>query len=309
MFRRLALTASVLLLVSTGCGSARKATKADTFGWVEDGDDYSPPGEGGFDVLWSKQLTDRTEARYLPVEFATPAFDPRRERVYIGTSDGNFFAFLVGGRRLWFYDAGAQIESQAAIDDRTGQIFLPVIDGSVHALDADGDLLWKAKLPGALRNQPVLSADAVYVVGENDMVTALGRRGRAAALDLRKRTERRDHHRRPFGTALSGRTPLCRLYRRSRRRDQSRGTEDCCGRSRRPPMCRFGPETFRGFSISTQPRCSVRVSSTSLPSRPASMRSTRRTARCNGATKASRASPGWRPRAECWSSPLRDEDC
>ncbi|MCZ6805310.1 MAG: PQQ-binding-like beta-propeller repeat protein, partial [Deltaproteobacteria bacterium] len=162
-------------LTCPGCGSAGSANKADTFGWVEEGDNYAPPGEGGFNVRWSKQLTDRREARYVPVELATASFDPRRERVYIGTTDGNFFAFRINGRRLWLYDTAAQIESQPAVDDRTGQVYVPSTDGLLHALDVDGNLRWKTRLSGALRTKPVLTADALYIVGENDIVTALAR--------------------------------------------------------------------------------------------------------------------------------------
>lgn len=175
MVRHTALIALVLLLTCPGCGSAGSANKADTFGWVEEGGNYAPPGEGGFNVRWSKQLTDRREARYVPVELATASFDPRRERVYIGTTDGNFFAFQINGRRLWLYDTAAQIESQPAVDDRTGQVYVPSMDGLLHALDVDGNLRWKTRLSGALRTKPVLTADALYIVGENDIVTALAR--------------------------------------------------------------------------------------------------------------------------------------
>ncbi|MEM7434020.1 MAG: PQQ-binding-like beta-propeller repeat protein [Myxococcota bacterium] len=176
MTSRVATIALLMPWLVSGCGNAGKVTKADTFGWVQEGDDYAPPGEGGFDVRWSQQLTDRTEARFIPVELASAVFDPRRQRVYIGTSDGNFFAFRIDGRRLWLYDALAQIESQPAIDTLTGEIYLPALDGDIHALDAEGNLLWQAPLSGALRNQPVLTEDALYVVGENDVVTALSRK-------------------------------------------------------------------------------------------------------------------------------------
>lgn len=175
MDARHATLCCLIALSLTGCGNAGKTTKADTFGWVQDGDEYAPPGEGGFDVRWSKQLTDRTEARYIPVELASAAFDPRRRRVYIGTSDGNFFAFRVDGRRLWLYDTEAQIESQPAVDTRNGEIYVPALDGDVHALDADGNLRWRVSLPGALRNRPLLTEDALYVVGQNDIITAMAR--------------------------------------------------------------------------------------------------------------------------------------
>jgi outer membrane protein assembly factor BamB len=167
---------AALLLAIAGCGAAgTPATNADNFGWVEQGNAYAKPGEGGFNVRWSKQLTDRAEARYLPVELSSAEFDVKRERVYIGTTEGNLFAFGMSGRRSFFYDAGAQIESKPAVDPRTGEIYLPSVDGNVHALTVEGELKWKTKLIGTIRTQPVLSRDAAYIVAENDTVVALAR--------------------------------------------------------------------------------------------------------------------------------------
>jgi outer membrane protein assembly factor BamB len=173
--------ASVLIVASSllaipGCGAAgTPATNADHFGWVEQDDAYARPGEGGFNVRWSQQLTDRREARYLPVELSSAEFDTKRGRVYIGTSEGNMFAFAMNGRRLFFYDAGAQIEAKSAVDARTGEVYFPSVDGRVHALTVEGELKWKTKLIGSIRTQPVVAADALYVVGENDIITALAR--------------------------------------------------------------------------------------------------------------------------------------
>lgn len=165
-----------LLIAAAGCGaSGTPTTNADNFGWVQRGDDYVRPGEGGFDVRWSKQLTDRWEARYLPVELSRAAFDTKRTRIYIGTTEGTLFAFDADGRRHFFYEAGAQIESQPAVDARTGEVYLPAVDGSVHALMPDGTVKWRTKLIGAIRAQPVLTADAIYVVGEHDGITAMAR--------------------------------------------------------------------------------------------------------------------------------------
>lgn len=164
------------LLAIPGCGAAgTPATNSDHFGWVEQNNAYARPGEGGFNVRWSKQLTDRAKARYLPVELSSAAFDQKRERVYIGTSEGNLFAFALNGRRLFYYDAGAQIESRPAVDPPTGELYFPTVDGTVHALTVGGQPKWRTKLIGAVRTQPVLTADALYVVAENDTVTALAR--------------------------------------------------------------------------------------------------------------------------------------
>ena len=82
-FRHAAAWAVLTLLGAavSGCGSSgTSSTNADNFGWIQSGADYAPPGEGGFNVRWSKQLTDRWEARYLPVELSGAAFDVKRER-------------------------------------------------------------------------------------------------------------------------------------------------------------------------------------------------------------------------------------
>ncbi|MGB5372138.1 MAG: PQQ-binding-like beta-propeller repeat protein [Polyangiales bacterium] len=172
----IALTVAASLPAVPGCGAAgAPASNADNFGWVQHGDSYARPGEGGFNVRWSKQLTDRWEARYLPVELSSAEFDVERKRVFIGTSEGNMFAFELSGRRLFFYDAGAQIEAKPAVDPATGEVYFPSVDGTVHALTVSGERKWRTKLIGAVRTQPVITADALYVVAENDTITALAR--------------------------------------------------------------------------------------------------------------------------------------
>jgi outer membrane protein assembly factor BamB len=172
----IALAVAVSLPGVPGCGAAgTPASNADNFGWVQQGNSYARPGEGGFNVRWSKQLTDRWEARFLPVELSSAEFDVERKRVFIGTSEGNMFAFELSGRRLFFYDAGAQIESKPAVDPATGELYFPTVDGTVHALTVSGASKWRTKLIGAVRTQPVITAEALYVVAENDTITALAR--------------------------------------------------------------------------------------------------------------------------------------
>ena len=179
MRSRYAAASAVLLLlgvVVAGCGSSGTPTSnADNFGWVANGNEYAPPGEGGFSVRWSRQLTDRWEARFLPVQLSGAAFDLKRERVYIGTTEGNMFSFDTEGRRRFFYDAGAQIESHAAVAPKSGELYFASVDGAVHALLPDGTLKWKTKLIGSIRTRPIVTHDALYFVGEHDVVTALAR--------------------------------------------------------------------------------------------------------------------------------------
>ncbi|KPK14597.1 MAG: hypothetical protein AMJ62_12505, partial [Myxococcales bacterium SG8_38] len=176
MSYRYASVWSLLLIAAYGCGAAgTPRTNADHFGWVHRGDAYARPGEGAFNVRWSRQLTDRFEARFLPVQLSSAEFDVPRKRVYIGTTEGDLYAFTVKGQRLYFYDAGAQIESKPAVHDATGEVYFASVDGTVHALTLAGEAKWTSKLIGALRTQPLVTNDAVYVVAENDTITALAR--------------------------------------------------------------------------------------------------------------------------------------
>lgn len=46
-------------------------------------------------------LVDQSNSRYIPVELASPGFDPGRGRIYLGASDGRFRAFDADGRVLF----------------------------------------------------------------------------------------------------------------------------------------------------------------------------------------------------------------
>lgn len=167
---------SLLLTAVYGCGAAgTTSTNADNFGWVQRGDDYARPGEGAFNVRWSRQLTDRFEARFLPVQLSSAEFDVPRKRVYIGTTEGDLYAFTDKGERLYFYDAGAQIESKPAVHPGTGEVYFASVDGTVHALTLAGEPKWTTKLIGAVRTQPLVTEDALYIVAENDAISALAR--------------------------------------------------------------------------------------------------------------------------------------
>lgn len=177
MNRLIAASATLAMLGAiAGCGaSGAPKTNADHFGWIEEGDDFARPGEGGFNVRWSRQLTELEDARYLPVELSRAAFDLKRKRIYIGTTEGNMFALDTDGRRRFLYDAEAQIESKPGVDTRSGELYFASVDGTVHALMADGTVKWRNKLIGSIRTQPVITHDALYVVGEHDVITALAR--------------------------------------------------------------------------------------------------------------------------------------
>ncbi len=169
-----------LVWALASCGGSKPkqqlvgGTSIDDYGWLQAREAYPRPGEGAFDVRWHEQLTDPLDSKFIPVELGTAGFDPSHNRIYIGTTEGNLFGFQLNGRRDFVYDVGAPVEGPPTADF-AGGVFVPAVDGHLHALDAAGELRWKTNLTGALRNAPVVTDDAVYVVGENDIVHALAR--------------------------------------------------------------------------------------------------------------------------------------
>jgi len=125
-------------------------------------------------VRWSRQITD--DGPYVAVENARPGLDPRHDRVYMGSSDGRFLAFDVYGRQMWSYDPESGVESAPAVDERRGELFLASEDGVVHALDwKHGEVRWKESAGGPVRQTPLLTEDALYLVREDDHVVAMSR--------------------------------------------------------------------------------------------------------------------------------------
>jgi outer membrane protein assembly factor BamB len=144
-------------------------------------------GPGILRVRFTKTLVEAHEGGYVPVETAGAALDARRDRIYQGSTKGVLHVFDARGSRLARYDAGEGIEAAPAIDVARNELFLPVVDGTVHALDASTlTLRWKESIGFAVRIPPVLTDDAVYLVTETDQVIALAREDGAALWTYRR---------------------------------------------------------------------------------------------------------------------------
>ena len=159
------------------CGSV--GATPTSYSWLGAGSaipDRGEEGTGAMRVQWQVSLIDQSNSRYIPVELASPGFDPGRGRIYLGASDGRFRAFDANGRMLFRYNLGAPIESAPAVDLERDQVFVAGADGRVHALrGADAEPIWRGRAPGIVRTQPLLTRDAVYIVTEDDVVVALSR--------------------------------------------------------------------------------------------------------------------------------------
>lgn len=118
-------------------------------------------------LAWSQSevAQDRIIAKPLQLE----------DRVIVGTAD-NFVVALEreSGRPLWDdpFEAGHSIWGHPIEDD--GVIFVPSLDKSVHALDAEtGEEIWQADVGGSVSDKPVINSDLVYVGSFDKQVHAL----------------------------------------------------------------------------------------------------------------------------------------
>ncbi|MCB9623390.1 MAG: PQQ-binding-like beta-propeller repeat protein [Sandaracinus sp.] len=179
MKRRVAWTLATLGTASlgavAGCGGITTPYDFDVLGVTRG--EATPVAGTHLSVRWSKVLRPRLGGPYTPVENAAAAIDMRRQRVFVGSSQGMFFAFDGNdGRELFRYDPEAGVEAEAVVDEAWGDVYLASDDGRIHALSGrTGEARWKAPVGGSVRQTPRLGEDALYVVTEEDRVVAMSR--------------------------------------------------------------------------------------------------------------------------------------
>ncbi len=126
-------------------------------------------------LLWTRDLNG-TRGAYVPVEPGGPAFDLSVGRILVGSTYGRLRGFDLTGREMFRYEAGTAIEATPAIDVERGEVYIASGEGKVHALYVrTGEVRFTVDLEHPIRQAPVLTDDAVYVVTENDRVIAVAR--------------------------------------------------------------------------------------------------------------------------------------
>lgn len=192
------------------CGSVGATPAA--YSWLGAGSRVPAGGEegtGAMRVQWQVSLIEQHDSHYIPVELASPGFDPRHGRIYLGASDGRLRAFDATGRVLYRYNLGAPIESAPAVDAARDQVIVAGADGRVHALrGANAEVLFRARAPGIVRTQPVLTSDAIYIATEDDAVAALSREDGAVLWTYRREEAGEFHIAGHAGLTIVGRRVL-----------------------------------------------------------------------------------------------------
>ncbi len=168
MTRSVAALVAVVLLAACGSGLG-------DVGWL-DGTPRRYAGHGSMRILWTQRIAPPYEGDFIPVERALAALDPSHDKIYVGSTAGKLYALRVNGGRLWSYDAGGPIESRPAIDARRQEVFVGTEQGVLHKVDArTGEVVWHERTGGPIRQEPLLTNDAVYLISDTDVVTAHSR--------------------------------------------------------------------------------------------------------------------------------------
>jgi outer membrane protein assembly factor BamB len=166
---------SVLALIAFA-GCTHSPFSAPTAFSMEGARTLREVGPGVVRVRWVKELVPPDVGPYLPVEGAGAALDAAHDRIYQGTSRGILYAFDSAGALELRYDAGEALEATPAVDPAHQVIYVPAVDGTIHALDtATFELKWKEDLGFAVRKPVLLTDDALYLVTETNQVSALSR--------------------------------------------------------------------------------------------------------------------------------------
>ena len=128
-------------------------------------------------LLWKKQTGGKVRsspAVATPVSSTTPgvgvtAGDTTKEAqiVYVGSDDGNLYAFDENGEFKWKFPTGAPVRSSPAVD-KNGDIYFGSDDGSVYALFPDGALKWSFQTYSAVRSSPAIGPEKRLYVGSDD---------------------------------------------------------------------------------------------------------------------------------------------
>ncbi len=157
------------------CGVKHSIGKGD-YSWIGGSQSRIPPGLGALRVTWRKELTLPARGAYRPVEHAVAAIDDLRGRLYVGAESGNLHALAFDGRQLYRFELHEPIECEPALDVATQELYIGTERGEFYALAADeGKILWKKEGDAAIRQQPKLLDDAVFVFTEEDVIEAYAR--------------------------------------------------------------------------------------------------------------------------------------
>ncbi|MCX6340292.1 MAG: PQQ-binding-like beta-propeller repeat protein [Candidatus Aureabacteria bacterium] len=88
-------------------------------------------------------------------------------KVYIGSEDANFYAFISTGLLAWSYATGRRVDSSAAIGS-DGGVYVGSGDKNLYIMNSNGSLSWSYVTGNDVESSPVLGSDGRIFIGSDD---------------------------------------------------------------------------------------------------------------------------------------------
>jgi len=104
----------------------------------------------GLDLAWAAPTNGNV--------FSSPAY---AGNIFVGSTDGNLYAFTTNGTLKWKATTGGPILSSPAV--ASGNLYVGSNDGKVYAFTANGALKWSAVAGGPIVSSPAVANGIVYV--------------------------------------------------------------------------------------------------------------------------------------------------
>ena len=93
-------------------------------------------------------------------------------RVFVGSDDGNLYAFSTGGSRLWSKSVGGSVRSSPAVAN--GMVYVGGDSGVVQARRVrDGGLVWSHRFGKSVTSSPLTAEGRVYIGSRDGTFAAL----------------------------------------------------------------------------------------------------------------------------------------
>lgn len=160
--------------LAIGCGGGHG--RAASYRFVD-----QPPGQAPLATLplrvrWTLDLAPKFGGRYIPVERSGAVMDPVTGYVFATSTEGVLWTLSMDGSKVREYALGAAVEAPPALDADAGVVWVVAVTGELHALNAEtGDVLWKRQVGGPVSTGLTVSADALYLVTDDDRIVAVSR--------------------------------------------------------------------------------------------------------------------------------------
>jgi outer membrane protein assembly factor BamB len=151
-----------------GCDVFRSGANPEVPLWV-----HRP--SWSMNVVYKRPVVAPARAEGEPYQRGQPAIDPKRRRVFVGSSDYGLYALRADdGSVIWRFETLSFVQGVPLYEPGENVVYFGSNDGALYKVDADsGRLVWRFATNAEVAARPVLKDNVLYAVNANDTVIAL----------------------------------------------------------------------------------------------------------------------------------------